>query len=141
MEVLGGYSNLSDQGERLAKVLKIRQLDHRRPETRTPKQAKRLTPPEVEQLVADYLAGRSVYHLANVYGVHRNTISQILERHGIDRRYRLLQGDKLDEAIKHYQRGASLRTVGQHVGVSLETVRHALLSAGVTLRPRPGWKY
>jgi transposase-like protein len=141
VEVLGRYSNLSDQGERLAKVLKTRLLDHRRPETRTPRRAKRLSPPEVDQLVADYVEGQSVYQLADVYGIHRNTISRILERHGIDRRYRILQGDILDEAINQYQQGSSLRTVGQRLGVSLDTIRHALIHAGVELRARPGWKY
>jgi lambda repressor-like predicted transcriptional regulator len=142
VEVLGGYSNHADQGERLAKLLENPRLGPRRPETRTPKQLQhRLAQPEADQLITAYLAGESVYDLSDRYGVHRNTVSRILERHGIDRRYRLLRGDMLDEAIEQYRQGASLRTVGQQLGVSLDTVRNALIRSGVELRPRPGWEY
>ena len=142
MEVLGRYSNLADQGERLAKLLENPRLGPRGPKTRTPKQLqRRLDQPEADSLVKAYLAGESVYDLSDQYGVHRNTVSRILERHGVDRRYRILREERLRNAIRRYRQGASLKTIGRELGVSLDTVRKALIRSGEELRPRRGWKY
>ena len=59
----------------------------------------------------------------------------------MQRRYRLLEGERLEQAIALYSSGQSLLTVGKQLGVSLETVRYALRQAGVEIRSRPGWSY
>jgi hypothetical protein len=71
-----------------------------------------LAPTEIDRLTAGYLAGSSVYELAHQFQVHRNTVSQILERKGIARRYRLMGGDKLEAAVRAYESGNSLATIG-----------------------------
>jgi DNA-binding transcriptional regulator PaaX len=85
--------------------------------------------------------GGTVYELAEEFGIHRGTVSTILEREGVSRRYRMMEGDRLKEAIAAYQSGKSLAAVGAELGVSMTTVRVAFNKAGVLLRPRPGWKY
>ena len=45
---------------------------------------------------------------------------------------------RTDEAAALYWRGWSLARIGQRYGVYLSTVRHAMLRAGVRMRPRPG---
>jgi hypothetical protein len=138
----GRYSNFCDQGERLRYLLQIVTTGPSQPKTRTKKQFQnRLSSAESQALVTAYLAGGSVYGLADQFHVHRNTVSRILEKEGVPRRYRLLQGDTLKSAITSYQRGQSLAMIGQEQGISLDTVRAALTNAGVRLRPRPVWHY
>jgi hypothetical protein len=94
---------------------------------------------EVDELVAGYQSGSSVYELAKRHRIDRKTVSIILERQGVPRRYRLIEGEQLAEAIKAYKNDDSLATIGVQMGVSHYTVRRALLGAGVTIRTRPGW--
>jgi lambda repressor-like predicted transcriptional regulator len=89
--------------------------------------------------VAAYQAGSSVYELAKRHRIDRKTVSIILERQRVPRRYRLIEGELLAEAIKAYENGDSLATLGDRMGVSPYTIRRALLGVGVTIRARPGW--
>jgi DNA-binding CsgD family transcriptional regulator len=89
--------------------------------------------------VTAYQAGSSVYELAERHRIDRKTVSIILERQGVPRRYRLIEGHLLTEAIKAYENGDSLATIGARMGVSPYTIRRALLGAGVSIRQRPGW--
>jgi hypothetical protein len=140
--VLGRYSNHADQGKRLAKVLGTAPKELIRPILRTTKQIqRRLKSAEIEELAVAYQAGSTVYELAERFRIHRATVSHLLGLHGIPTRYRLVQGDKLNSAIDAYQDGQSLATIGRRLGVSLDTVRAALMKAGMEMRPRPGWKY
>ena len=142
MEVLGRYSNYADQGKRLAALLGTVPKGHVRPIPRTKKQIqRRLKRAEIEELVVAYEAGRTLYELAERFQIHRTTISHLLERHGVPTRYRLVEGDRLKSAIHAYQQGQSLATIGGLLGVSLDTVRTALMKAEIKLRPRPGWHY
>jgi hypothetical protein len=111
-----------------------------RPTLQTPRQVQhRLRPREVDELVAAYQSGSSVYELAKCHRVNRKTVSIILERQGVPRRYRLIEGQQLAVAIKAYESGDSLATIGDKMNVSPYTIRRALLGAGVTIRTRPGW--
>jgi len=142
VEVLGRYSNHTDQGTRVQCLLQMAPNTPEAPKTRTARQVQhRLAPAETDSLVSDYLAGHSVYDLAVQYQVHRSTVSRILERNGVARRYRLLEGDKLQAAILSYQNGSSLASIGSELGVSLGTVWGGLRKAGIKLRPRRGWRY
>jgi hypothetical protein len=96
VEVLGRYSNLADEGERLSYLLQIVPIGPSEAKTRTKKQLRnRLSSAESQALVTAYLAGGSVYGLADQFHVHRNTVSRNLETQGVPRRYRSLQGDTL----------------------------------------------
>jgi DNA-binding CsgD family transcriptional regulator len=140
VEVIGRYSNHSEQGELLRRLLEIVPDGPRKAKIQTRKQVqRRLRPREIDDLVTAYQAGISVYELADRHRIHRATVSLLLERRGVPRRYRLLEGERLGEAIGLYKGGQSLSTIGSGMGVSPETVRNVLIRAGVTLRPRPGW--
>ena len=140
VEVIGRYSNLSEQGELLRHLLEIVPNGPPKPTFQTKKQVqRRLRPKEIDDLVAAYQAGISVYELADHHRIHRATVSLLLERRGVPRRYRLVEGDRITQAVNLYESGHSLSTVGSQMGVSPETVRNVLIRAGVTLRPRPGW--
>ena len=139
---MGRCSNLSDQGERLHTLVEMAPSEVIQPIGRKPKQVqRRLRPAEIEELVAAYHTGATVYELGALFRINRRTVSIILERQGVPRRYRMMEGDRLSEAISAYNSGKSLAAVGADLGVSMDTVRLALLKAGVELRPRPGWHY
>ena len=44
----------------------------------------------MDELVVGYQDGLTIYQLAQRFQVHRNTVSELLERRGVPRRYRSL---------------------------------------------------
>ena len=140
MEVLGRYSNLCDQGKRIEDVLGIVPKRHSEVHFRTPRQVQhRLNLDEVDDLVRRYRAGVKVGELAAHFGVHRDTVSEVLDRHGVVRRQAGLAPDLLSEVIALYRAGSSLATIGAKMSVDPGTVALALRKAGASLRPRRGW--
>jgi hypothetical protein len=75
--------------------------------------------------------------LAAEFGIHRDTVHDILERQGV-LRPRGLQPYELLEAIRLYEDGRSLARLAAEFDVSPGTVNRALRQAGVQIR-RPGW--
>jgi DNA invertase Pin-like site-specific DNA recombinase len=95
VDLVRAYSNLSDQAEHLRSLLELHlrsllELPRAaRPERRQrpPKQdQKRLAPDEVAQLIAAHRAGTGVKKLAFQFGIHRDTVHNILSRQGALRR-------------------------------------------------------
>jgi len=98
---------------------------------------RRLPPEEIEELVAAYLAGATALALAGKHSIHRTTVLALLERHRVSRRGRVLTPDHIERAISSYTSGRSCASIAKDLKVNPETVRQALLKAGVALR-RPG---
>jgi len=140
VELLGRYSKLSEQGKRLFELLEMVPTGPVRSASRAKRQVhRRLREPEIDELVTSYLAGLTVYELARQFSIHRYTVSEILERRGVSRRYRKLSPEQLDLACTLYRDGLSLTKVGNQLGRRAETVRQALMKAGVEIRSRNGW--
>lgn len=136
VEVLGRYSKQIPNLEKFQALLELVPSGVP-PAPRKARQAqRRLREAQVKELVADYLAGSTVYELADQFGVHRHTVSGILERRGVSRRYQKLSPEQLDLACTLYRGGLSLTKVGRQLGRPAETVRQALMKAGVEIRPR-----
>lgn len=70
---------------------------------------------------------------------YRHTVSKILERRGVSRRYRKLSPEQLDLDCTLYRDGLSLTKVSKQLGRRAETVRQALMKAGVEIRSQNGW--
>jgi hypothetical protein len=102
---------------------------------------RRLQESELDELAEAYLAGATLSELSDRFEKHRTTLSTDLERRGVARRYRLVEGERLQRAIQGYQDGQSVVSIGKGLGAAGNTVRKALIEAGVKLRPRRGWKY
>jgi transposase-like protein len=137
---MGRYSNLCEQGERLRSLLEMVPSGPPKPISRTHRQIqRRLRGNEIEQLVAGYQAGATVYELAEQFGVHRGTVSDVLERRGVARRFGPISPAQVATASSLYEGGLSLAKVGQQLGCHATTVREALTKAGVEIRPRNGW--
>ena len=98
---------------------------------------RRLPSEEIEELVAGYLAGATALTLASKHSIHRSTVLALLERHQVSRRGRVLTPDHIERAVSSYASGRSCASIAKELQVNPETVRQALLKAGVAMR-RPG---
>jgi transposase-like protein len=140
VEVLGRYSNLRDQGERIQTLLQIVPEGASEVNLRTPRQVqRRLSPDETSKLIAGYEAGDHVKELALRHNLHRETISKILTRHGIARPPKGIPPELIAGVAADYKNGLSLATIGNKLSVEPATVALALRKAGIELRPRRGW--
>jgi len=108
--------------------------DSRGPNVRVLRREQRwLSAAEMEALIAAYEAGARVCELAQVYGLHRTTVSRHIFRAG--KAQPVMTEGQIDEAVRLYAEGWTLHEVGRSVGVGDQTVRRALVEQGVTIRP------
>jgi len=108
--------------------------DARGPNVRVLRQAqRRLSPTELEALIAEYEAGARVCELAKVYDLHRTTVARHVARAGKTRP--VMTERQIDEAVVLYGDGWTLHDVGRHVGVADQTIRRVLVERAVTIRP------
>jgi DNA invertase Pin-like site-specific DNA recombinase len=83
VDLVEAYSNHADHVERLRSLLELPQAARPSRSERPPKQAqRRLDPDGVAELVAAYAAGGRVKKLATQFGIHRDTVHNILKRQG-----------------------------------------------------------
>jgi len=68
------------------------------------------------------------------YALGKGTVLSILANQGVQMRGQGIPEGQLDEAIRLYIGGLSLKRVADRLGCSAETVRQTLLAAGVPLR-------
>jgi len=108
--------------------------DTRGPNVRVLRQAqRRLSPAELEALIAEYEAGARICELAKVYDLHRTTVAGHVARAGKTRP--VMTDAQIDEAVRLYGEGWTLHNVGQHIGVADQTIRRVLVERAVTIRP------
>jgi hypothetical protein len=98
---------------------------------------RRLTPDEVEELLALHATGVMINDLAVLFGISRTTVMSHLDRSGVERRAGVIERH-LTEAAELYSTGWSLANVGRHFNVDAGTVWRAFRRAGVPTRPRSG---
>jgi hypothetical protein len=103
-----------------------------------PRRARQLRADQIEQLIADYQSGATVYELGDRFGIERRTVSNILHRHDVPMRRRGLSPDQVDHAIHLYNLGWSLARVGEHLGVNHTTVLNKLRERGIATRDTHG---
>jgi DNA invertase Pin-like site-specific DNA recombinase len=89
-----------------------------------------LTPSEVTRLVEDYQGGAGVARLAEMYGIHRSTVSAHLTRRGVVRRAPGLGAEEAAEAVRLHEQGLSLRAIAKAMGVGRKPVTQAVRTAG-----------
>jgi predicted DNA binding protein len=123
VEVLVRYSNLFDQGERVQTLLEIVPEAVSEVKTRTPRQVQhRLTKTQVAELVTAYEAGIGVLDLAQLFGIHRDTVSKILTRAMVEKRKPEPLGGRLDEFLDLYANGMSVYAISKKFGVAQSTI-------------------
>jgi hypothetical protein len=99
-----------------------------------PRRARQLDANQIQELIAGYQAGATVYELGARFGIERRTVSNILHRHGIPMRRRSLSPEQVDAAIYLYTLGWSLARVGERLGVDPTTILNRLRRRGVRTR-------
>jgi hypothetical protein len=106
VELLRAYSNQTNVRRELRRLLDVR-VDRPADEgIHQPHQRQhRLRADQVQNLIDAYRAGNSVYALAKAFTIDRRTVSAILERHGVQRRYDLLDTGAIAEAARLYDAG------------------------------------
>ena len=139
MEVLGRYSNHADQEERIRRVLELGPVGRSEVNSRPPKQVqRRLCSSEIDELVAQYLAGETIQALATQHQIHRFTVGRLLDRRQVPRHSKGIPQQRLPEVVRRYEAGDSLATIARCELVSPETIRLALQQAGSEIRERNG---
>ena len=108
--------------------------DARGPNVRELRQAqRRLSPAELEALIADYEAGGRAGELAKVYRLHRTTVARHVARAGKTRP--IMTEAQISEAVRLYRDGWTLNSLGRRLGGADQTIRRVLVGRAVTLRP------
>jgi transposase-like protein len=125
----GGLSNLCQVLDGLANACSS---DISPPPVR--QRQRRLEATERAALITAYVSGAGVSELAGRFGVHRYTVSQILDRAGVKRRVSGLSPNHVTDAVRLYGQGWSLARIGSSFAVDAETVRQRLLKRGVPMR-------
>lgn len=89
-------------------------------------------------MVARYEAGETSTALATKYAVAKSTILGILRASNVVVRRQPLTAEQVSEAVRLYESGFSLSQVAERMKINQETMRVAVLNAGVVLRPPTG---
>ena len=135
--MLGRYSHLCEQGERLKALLEMVPQGSSEPFPQPPKRvAHRLEPSQIEEIVAGYAAGICVTQLAQQFQVDQSTIQKYVRQAGLPRRLLLLDSVGVQQVVNLYVAGTSAESIGKRLNVSSTSVRRALTKAGVPLRRR-----
>lgn len=76
--------------------------------------------------------------LASEFGVAKSTILRLLREERVVVRRQPLADDQIGQAKSLYEAGLSLSEVAEEMQVNQETMRVAIIEAGVELRPPTG---
>jgi hypothetical protein len=98
---------------------------------------RRLGEPEIEVLVSEYDAGRSLREIAALFAVNHRTVASHLRLVGRPLRVnqRKMSDQQVAEAIRRYKDADAVVSIAMTFGVHPATVRRELRRAGVHGRP------
>lgn len=98
----------------------------------------RLSPDAQAEVVRRYSSGETSTALAEDFGVAKSTILRILRENSVVVRRQSLTGKRVTMAKRLYESGLSLSEAADQMFVNQETMRVAIIGAGVELRPPSG---
>jgi DNA invertase Pin-like site-specific DNA recombinase len=135
VELVHAYSNLLPGSASLLR-LRVKASSARRQRERRPSRQSqvRLEPHQADALARAYRAGGATKELAARFGIHRGTVTAVLQRLGVEPRKRGLDDEQTAEACRLYAKGWSLARLAERYDVADMTVRRYLLFAGVVMR-------
>lgn len=143
-DLVGRYSNNSQQGEILARVLfqarKSVQRDNQSPRghSASHKILQRLDAEVITRLIQSYEAGRSTTQLRSEFGLSQGSVVKLLQQHGVETRFHGLTDAETEAARELYESGLALAKVGEKLDRAPSSVRKALIRVGVVMRPKGG---
>ena len=97
-----------------------------------------IQPADEIEMVNGYQAGSTLRELRVRFRVSKSRISSILKAHGVKIRNQSLEADTIALGIRLYNSGLSLAQVGSNLSCDANTVRLALVKAGVQRRDTHG---
>lgn len=95
-----------------------------------------MTPVLLEQVIADYRAGHSVYAIAEKYGIHRQTVTSHLVEAGVTLR-RTITDTERQRARELYDSGAYIKDIARALGRNPATVAKIVRSDQVSATSPP----
>ena len=95
---------------------------------------RRLSKTEVTELINGYGQGAPVKDLAQWFGIHRVTVTALLQRYGVELRRSGLAPADIPAVASMYNQGWSCARLGEKFGVDAATVWRALRATGVEMR-------
>jgi DNA invertase Pin-like site-specific DNA recombinase len=128
---LGGryYNSKRQVSELEALIKKLPDLSmpvRQAPKGRIPGTVRQLEADRVQELIASYQAGATVYELAKQFGIDRKTVSRILHCHHVPMRRRGLTTEQVDEAVRLRAEGWSTYKISIKMGTDQRTVQRRL---------------
>jgi DNA-directed RNA polymerase specialized sigma24 family protein len=101
-----------------------------------------LTDEDIAQMVIDYTEHHlTVYQLTEKYDCNRTTVSKVLKSKGVNVTIKRMDDKQIEEAVRLYAMGLSLKQVGQQMGICESTIRVTLRKAGVEMRKPRRYSY
>jgi hypothetical protein len=70
------------------------------------------------------------------YGLSKSSVLKLLEARGVAMRRQAMTQDQIASSVKLYEEGVPLAAIMKELEVPRESVRRALISAGVQMRNR-----
>lgn len=101
---------------------------------------RRLSPQQIEELVARYNAGEDTPALSHAFGISRGGLRKLLLAEGVSFRKQPMTPQDAERAIRMYEGGATIKEVVAQIGYSFSTIRRMLHTNGVYVRERGGRK-
>ncbi len=139
--MIGRYSKLAhphkklEELQRLLQNVERNQSEPHRP-TKVRSLARRLGQATVDHLVADYVSGAPTTQLMAEHGISKTGALKLLAQAGVPMRRQSMSLKEVEEAAVLYRSGLSLAKVSERTKLPLESIRRALIDAGVKMRPR-----
>jgi DNA-binding transcriptional regulator LsrR (DeoR family) len=135
VELVRLYSNPKGGLERLPSLVARATLTPRPRKQHKVRQAQvRLDPLRANALATAYRDGKMTKELAALFGIHRATVTAVLQRLGVKPREKGLSDEQAAEACRLYTEGWSLARLAEKYNVTDMTVRRYLLLAGIVMR-------
>jgi transposase len=86
-----------------------------------------------------YLEGIQITEIAQRFGIHRNTVFELVKRLGLpSRRQAYFSAEEISQVIALYKSGQSAQKVADQFSVNASTIRYLLLKNGVSMRDHHG---
>ncbi len=96
---------------------------------------RRLGNDAVDEVVARYKAGAHTTELMREFELSKSSVLKILRENNVKMRRQAMTPKQVQQATVMYEQGDSLLTTARALEVPKQTVRQALIKAGVEIRP------
>ncbi|WP_209921931.1 Hin recombinase [Rhodococcus qingshengii] len=97
---------------------------------------RRLSEAELTAMIGVYRSGKTALQVAKLFGIHRQTVTRLLVKHGVPLYPRAtIDAKLLAELTWHYERGKSTVELGRRYNLAASSVGNALKKSGVQAAP------